>query len=189
MGRPTAAVLALCALAMPALGLSAPGTMDKIAAYACEFMRVHAPEHAVQYFSLTNLKGAAISISIGIVVLALAGFVLLTRYENGQESYKNVWPARLDLEDSVYRPALRGLSYIGAITARAVETFGAVIIYGAVDLIFLGAKKSVTPGRDGEFTAYDEQKPRSSIERSFSGDLLSAVIGIAIILAFVLAAL
>lgn len=189
MGRPTAAVLALCALAMPALGLSAPGTMDKIAAYACEFMRVHAPEHAVQYFSLTNLKGAAISISIGIVVLALAGFVLLTRYENGQESYKNVWPARLDLEDSVYRPALRGLSYIGAIAARAVETFGAVIIYGAVDLIFLGAKKSVTPGRDGEFTAYDEQKPRSSIERSFSGDLLSAVIGIAIILAFVLAAL
>ena len=189
MGRPTAAVLALGALAMPALGLSAHQTMDRIAAFACEFMRAHEPSHAVHYFSLTNLKGAAISISIGIAVFALVGFLWLTECEDGQERYKNVWPARLDMENSVYRPALRGLSYAGAIAARAAETLGAVLIYGVVDLIFLGAKESVTPGRDGEFTAYDEHRQRSSIERSFSGDLLSAVIGIAIIFAFVLAAL
>ena len=122
-------------------------------------------------------------------MFALVGFLWLTECEDGQERYKNVWPARLDMENSVYRPALRGLSYAGAIAARAAETLGAVLIYGVVDLIFLGAKESVTPGRDGEFTAYDEHRQRSSIERSLSGDLLSAVIGIAIIFAFVLAAL
>ena len=189
MGRPTAVVLAVCALAMPALGLSAHQTMDKIAAYACGFMGAHAPDHAVEYFSLTNLKGAAISIGIGFVVLTLAGFVWLTGHENGQERYKNVLPEWLDLENSVYRPFLRGLAFAGTVIARAVETFGAVLIYGLVNLMFLGAKKTIEPGRDEEFAAYIKPKERSAVQRSFSGDLLAAILGMALIVIFVFAAM
>ena len=190
MSCATAAVLALGALAMPALGLSAHVSMEKIAAYALDFMRLdahHAPE--VSYFALANFKGAAISISIGVLVLALVGFGWLTKRENGAESCKNVWPARLDLENSVYRPFLRGLSYLGAMAARAVETLGTVIVYGAVDLIFLGAKKTVEPGRDEDFAAYVRPKRRSDVQRSFSSDLLAAAVGIVVIVAFVLAAM
>ncbi|MCM1150106.1 MAG: sodium:proton antiporter [Butyricicoccus sp.] len=189
MGAPTAAVLALCGVAMPALGLSAHLSMDKIAVYAAGFMGMEHSALEISYFSFGNLKGAAISISIGVAVLLLVGFGVLTKRGGGQETYKNVWPARLDLENSVYRPALRALSVLGAIAARAVETAGAVLVYGAADLIFLGAKKTVEPGRDAEFAVYNHPKKRGDVERSFSGDLLAAVLGVVIILAFVLAAL
>ena len=189
MGLPTSAVLAVCGVAMPALGLSAHLTMERIAAYAAGFMRIEHGGPEVSYFAWANLRGAAISITIGTAVLLLGGFGLLTKRESGQETYKNVWPERFDLENAVYRPALRALSVLGAIAARAVETVGAVLIYGAADLIFLGAKKTVEPGRDAEFAMYNHPKKRSDVQRSFSGDLLAAVIGVVIILAFVLAAL
>lgn len=189
MDRPTSAVLAVCGVAMPALGLSAHVSMERIAAYAAGFMGMEHGGPEVSYFAWANLKGAAISITIGAAVLLLVGFGLLTKRESGQESYKNVWPAWLDLENSVYRPALRALSVLGAVIARAVETLGAAIIYGAADLIFLGAKKTVEPGRDTEFAAYGHPKKRSDVQRAFSGDLLAAVLGVVIILAFVLAAL
>ena len=188
MSPATAAVLAAAALAMPALGLSAHVSMEKIAVYALDFMRQGGHLPGVRYFSLTNLRGAAISLCTGAAVLALVGFGWLTKRENGAGSCKNVWPAWIDLENSLYRPALRGLSYLGAIAARAVETLGTIIIYGAVDLIFLGAKSRVEPGCDENFAAYVRRKKRSDVQRSFSSDLLAAVVGIVVIVAFVLAA-
>jgi hydrogenase-4 component B len=53
---------------MPLLGLSAHQSMDRIAAFCLPFFRLSPMAHAVHYFSLENLKGAAISISIGALV-------------------------------------------------------------------------------------------------------------------------
>ncbi len=179
----TGAVLLIGALIMPLLGLTAHLTMDKIAAHALPFFRRESLAHAVHYFSLTNLKGAVISISIGVLVFLLVGMKWLTRKEDGHEVYRNVWPRGLDLEDAVYRPALRGLSFVGGAAARLVESFGALLIYGTVDLLFLGAKDKVIPPEDEQFSAYSKQSERSRTERSFSSDLLYAACGVLALMA------
>lgn len=179
----TASVLVIGGVLMPLLGLTAHYTMDKIAAYALPFFRRAPMSHAVAYFSLGNLKGALISITIGVLVFLLVGMKCLTRKEDGHEVYRNVWPKGLDLEDAVYRPALRGLSFVGGMAARLVESAGALLIYGTVDLIFLGARDKVVPPEDGEFSAYRTRSERSRVERSFSADLLYAACGVLALLA------
>ncbi len=130
MGAGTAAVLAVGGAAMPLLGLTPHLTMDRIAAYALPFFRRHPMSHAVHYFSLTNLKGAAISVTIGVLVFLLVGMRLLTQRENGGERYRSVWPAKLDLEDLVYRPFLRLAAAVGAFFARLVELPGKWVVNG-----------------------------------------------------------
>ena len=178
MSPMTGAVLAIGGVLMPLLGLTAHLTMDRIAAYALPFFRREPMAHAVNYFSLGNLKGAAISITIGVLVFLFVGMKWLTRKEDGHEVYRNVWPRGLDLEDAVYRPALRGLNFVGGAAARLVETLGALLIYGTVDLLFLGAKDKVVPPEDEQFSAYSKQSERSRVERSFSADLLYAACGV-----------
>ena len=182
----TAAVLVTGGMMMPLLGLTAHASMDRIAAYAQSFFRRPVMEHAVHYFSLTNLKGAAISVTIGALVFFFFGMKVLTERKDGQQHYRNIWPARLDLEDAVYRPFLRLLSAVGGTAARLVESAGALLIYGTVDLLFLGAKDRVIPPEDGQFSAYEKQSERSRVSRSCSSDLLYAACGVLalLILAF-----
>ena len=174
----TAAVLVIGGVLMPFLGLTAHLTMDKIAAYALPFFRRPPMAHAVHYFSLTNLKGAAISITIGVLVFVFVGMKRLTAKEDGHEVYRNVWPRGLDLEDALYRPALRALSLIGATVARTVETLGALLVLGPVNLLFLGAKNRIIPPEDDQFSLYTKQSERSRVSRSFSSDLLCAACGV-----------
>ncbi len=183
MGGPTAAVLAIGGVLMPLLGLTAHQTMDRIAAYALPFFRREPMGHAVHYFSLTNLKGAAISITIGVLVFLFVGMKWLTKRENGHEVYRSVWPRGLDLEDAVYHPALRTLAFTGAIFARLVETLGALLVLSPVNFIFLGAKNEIRPPEDEQFSAYAKQSERSRVERSFSSDLLYAACGMLALLA------
>ncbi|MBR1566879.1 MAG: sodium:proton antiporter, partial [Oscillospiraceae bacterium] len=56
MSPATALVLAIGGVLMPLLGLTAHQTMDRIAAYALPFFRREPMSHAVNYFSLGNLK-------------------------------------------------------------------------------------------------------------------------------------
>ena len=183
MSPTTASVLVIGGLLMPLLGLTPRLTMDKIAAYALPFFRREPMAHVVNYFSLGNLKGAAISITIGVLVFLFVGMKWLTRKKDGHEFYRNVWPKGLDLEDAVYRPALRGLSFVGGAAARLVETLGALLIYGTMDLLFLGAKDKVVPPEDEQFSAYSKQSERSRVERSFSADLLYAACGVLALMA------
>ncbi len=185
----TASVLVIGGILMPLLGLTAHQTMDRIAGFALPFFRRAPMAHAVHYFSLTNLKGALISITIGLLVFFFVGMKMLTRKENGTERYRNVWPKALDLENAVYRPLLRGLSMIGAVIARTVETLGAVLVYGAVNLIFLGAGNVVHPPEDENFSGYVDTPERSLVERSFSMDLLCAALGILALAALVIVSL
>ena len=182
----TAAVLVIGGILMPLLGCTPHQTMDKIAGCALPFFRREPMAHAVHYFSLTNLKGAAISITIGALVFFFVGMKWLTRRENGTERYRNVWPKGLDLEDACYRPLLRGLSLVGAVIARTVETIGALLVYGTVDLIFLGAERVVRPPEDENFSGYVDTPERSLVERSFSMDLLCAALGVLALVALVI---
>lgn len=81
--------------------------MDSIGELGQEFFFGHDPAHAVYYFSWINIKGAVISISIGIIVyfLIIRNF-FIARDENGYLKYINPWPRYLDLEEYVYKPFL-----------------------------------------------------------------------------------
>ena len=129
----SAVVLAIYAVLMPLLG-SQPGTlMDPIAQMAREFFHGEAPEHAVAYFSLTNLKGACISLAIGaIVYVFIVRRYLLIWNIHGERLYVNVIPKWLDLEFSVYRPLLTVLAEILLLVAAFVERFFGRLLFHAL---------------------------------------------------------
>ena len=108
----SALALTASAALVPLLGVQPNLTMDAIADFAGGFLHAHAPEHAVTYFSLGNLKGACISLTIGaLVYLFFIRRFLITK--DGAHDYADLWPARLDIEDRVYRPLIGGLLALG----------------------------------------------------------------------------
>ena len=114
----SAVALTLSAVALPILGMTANVSMNGVADLSREFFATELPHHAVHYLSLENLKGAAISIVIGALVYTL--FVRKVLLRNG--SYVNLWPAKLDLEDLVYRPLL--LRWLPGVFGRVLAVFG-----------------------------------------------------------------
>ena len=91
MGKLSALALLLSAAIVPALGLTPNLTMDKIADIAGGFLNAAAPAHAVHYFSLTNIKGACISLAIGLIVYLLFIRTKLMKKENGMREYIDLW--------------------------------------------------------------------------------------------------
>lgn len=114
----TRIALLASAVLVPVLGLKPNLTMDKIADFAGGFLHAGTPAHAVHYFSLTNLKGACISLTIGVIVYL--GFIRpkLMPKVNGERVYVDLWPAKLDIEDRVYRPFIYGLLDLGGKLAQ-----------------------------------------------------------------------
>ena len=55
----------------------------------------------MHYFSLTNIKGACISLVIGLVVYLAFIRPVLTKKEAGVREYVDLWPSWLDIEDRV----------------------------------------------------------------------------------------
>lgn len=121
----TAACFALggSALFLPLMGMAPRRIMDWMADISRPFFRGAHVLHQVEYFSEANLRGACISISMGILVYVL----LIRRYlmetgEDGTRIYVDRWPAWLNLEDRVYRPlVLTVLPFLGAMLARCVN--------------------------------------------------------------------
>lgn len=121
----TAACFALggSACLLPLMGMAPHRIMDPMADISRPFLRGAQVPHQVEYFSEANLRGACISISIGILVYVL--FIrryLMETGEDGTRVYVDRWPAWLNLEDRVYRPlALTVLPFLGAVLARCVN--------------------------------------------------------------------
>ena len=92
----SSATLLVSSLLMPLLGV--PAVSGRLAALMTgeeTFAHFHA-------FSLTNLKGGAVSLLIGaLIYLVVVRKLLMT-----EGRYVNRWPEKLDLEDLVYRPLL-----------------------------------------------------------------------------------
>ncbi len=90
------------------LGILPNQTMDRLAQFArlTETTVVESHHWPVNYFAWTNLKGAVISISVGVILYF--GFVrgLLMKKENGVKVYVNRLPEWFDLEKNLYRPVV-----------------------------------------------------------------------------------
>jgi len=62
-----------------------------------------------------------VSLAIGAIVYVFVIRGILTRRdENNKLIYVNVWPSKIDLEDLIYRPVLKGLATVGCIAAGLV---------------------------------------------------------------------
>ena len=102
----TAAVLAITAAVLPVLGMLPYATQDRLADMAQTFLHGLSPSHAVNYFSLVNLKGGFISIVLGgLIYLLIVRKLLMGRGEE-TEIYPNRWPEKLDLLTLIYEPLL-----------------------------------------------------------------------------------
>ena len=121
--------IAVCgsAVLLPVLGLTPNFVFAKIGHLAEEFFcpaeLLNGESHAIHWLAFENLKGALISVGIGVAVYILVVRVLLMKKENGRKVYVNRIPAWLDLEESVYRPVvLYALPFVLAFFSRICDT-------------------------------------------------------------------
>ena len=103
----SAFALTASAVLIPIMGMLPYATMNRIADMGQNFMGHVHMEHEVHYFTWTNLKGSVISILIGAVVyfVVVRGF-MMEKQADGTTKYVNRWPAKLDLEELLYRPVI-----------------------------------------------------------------------------------
>lgn len=93
------------AIILPVIGFFPGIFMQGMAELGQEFMNGEGLEHAIHWFSLTNLKGAAISLIIGalVYIFVIRKFLIETKAD-GSTVYTNRWPEKIDMEDRLYRP-------------------------------------------------------------------------------------
>ena len=139
---PAAAVLLIMGL-IPGL------TYEKITAFTASSM--NAQPISVAYFTLENLKGAAISLTIGALVYLLVVRGLLTDRKTRDYTHATTL---LDLEDDLYRPLLKLLSFVGALAARVCYSVTDALVYSCNWLLHLGSTQRITPGKDHHFSHY-----------------------------------
>jgi len=152
MNRTSGFSLALSALVLLALGLFPDALMTPLANLSLPFLRTAPPAHAVDYFAWVNLKGAGISLIIGIVVyLVVVRGLLMRTSSGGERRYVNKLPAWTDLENRVYRPLLRLMTSGGTLLARLLEDALELLLFRLV-LRAYSSMAAVFGGREGKRT-------------------------------------
>lgn len=142
-----------CALLFPVLGMLPHFTMDRIAAFTQDFFG-NGVEETVHYFSLTNLKGGAVSLAIGAVLY----LIFVRTVVRTKEGYKNRWPEALNLEQAVYQPLLfRILPFVGAFFARLLGSLFEWFTVLCNKILFFRYDRIVTPPEDTYFARYREK--------------------------------
>lgn len=165
MNSVSSIALAVSALALLIWGLFPHQLMDKAAEFAQAFMNFHphGEGHVVHYFSMINLKGAIISIVIGVLVYILIISKLLVSKKDGKITYINAWPKWFDVEELIYRPVLLGI---------LPAVFGAIfsVFDGLVDMITKLLRKTIYK----DVPIETEFKEGDSVTR-FAGSVLNAL--------------
>ena len=120
------------------LGLLPGRFMDRIAAFGRSFFQGAVPSHAVDYFSVVNLKGAAISLTIGLVVyLLVVRTLLMPKGESGRRYYRDPIPGWLNLEYGLYRPLLKFSTQVLLLAAAFVDRVGFRLLFRGLPALFL----------------------------------------------------
>lgn len=106
------------------LGIFPHQLMDNMAALGEGFLGSSGMTEIVSFRSFTNLKGALISLVIGVIVYVCFVRPVLMKKEGEARVYVNRWPGWLDLENLVYRPVLCiVLPFIGGVISRFLDRF------------------------------------------------------------------
>lgn len=187
MSVPLSIALVTMAVILPILGVIPNTTSDAIAKISGEFVHGHMPDYSVAYFAGINLKGAAISLAIGIIFYFLIVRVCLTRKnEKNQIVYIDVWNYKIDIEEKVYKPILLTiLPFIGAFAGRIVYSIvdWFVSLYGVI--FFAKRPYKYAPPEDNNFALFNEEQKETKIPRGISYTLLLFIVGILAITIFI----
>ncbi len=109
------------AVAVFAVGQIGGSAAKALAAYGGGFLDFEKAGviNQVNFFSLVNLKGAAVSILIGAAVY----LIVVRGWMIKDDKYLNRWDDRIDLEDTIYRPVLLTiLPFFGTLVSRIGDT-------------------------------------------------------------------
>lgn len=131
MNKVSAGALTVSAVLLPIMGFLPNQVMGRVADMGQGFMQVQGEVHAVSWFSLTNLKGAAISLAAGILIYLVVVRLWLMKKEDGQRVYVNRWYKYLDLEDVICRPILlKALPFVFGVICRVLDSLvdGVVVL-------------------------------------------------------------
>lgn len=143
MNKQTAVALLLPSAILLALAVLPGQLFSPLGALCAPFFGQEAIGEEIAYFSAENLLGAAKSLAIGLVVYFLVVRLwLMAKNEKGVRVYVNRWPAKLDLEDAVYRPVLlKLLPGLCTTVVRFVAELPEVIVVCLRDTVFSKRKK------------------------------------------------
>lgn len=161
-------VFIISVIMIPVIGLL-PNILDiSILNTTHEFFNVHIIDHAIEFFNWTNLKGAVISISIGLAVYFL---VVRTIFQSKDRKYLDLWPKVLDLETLIYVPVLKFIFYFLAIILRLFDLLldGIVLILRKTVLkshTYHYEKKSLAFIFGGLFDKKDSDNPHKHANRA-----------------------
>lgn len=127
--------LSVSAFILLVLGLFPHTLMDRAARLGESFMNpllVGNGGETVAYFGFSNLKGALISIAIGVLVY----FFIVRKALMREGNYVDKWPKWLDMEHLLYRPLLLGfLPVMCGIASRVLDS--------AVDIAVVVLRKTL----------------------------------------------
>ncbi|MDO5292900.1 MAG: proton-conducting transporter membrane subunit, partial [bacterium] len=176
------------AVILPILGFLPTLTQDKLADLGQGFMHGENPAHAVHYFSFVNLKGAIISLVIGLVVyFVVVRLLLMKKDETGRKVYINAWPEWMDLENVVYRPILLVfLPFVGAFVCRIFEQLTDGVIALLAKTVYTPIKTEKQKSNKENELRLNIKKISSRIRGSITYSLLMYGIGMVVILFYVL---
>ena len=150
------------------LGLLPGYFLDRIAAFGRSFFQGAVPSHAVDYFSVVNLKGAAISLTIGLVVyLLVVRTLLMPKGESGRRYYRDPIPGWLNLEYGLYRPLLKFSTQVLLLAAAFVDRVGFRLLFRGLPALFLRWSRWLIDRRSRLVSALTGQEytPRPSLEQ------------------------
>jgi hydrogenase-4 component B len=139
--------------------LGVPGIMKSIAASMSGMEEIH--EFAA--FTLENLKGGFISLGIG----ALLYLFLIRKVLMRNDSYVNLWPAKLDLEDLLYRPLARFAGLAGSFAGRVLDV--------SLDALIVLARRTVIREKRVRSRAYLSRITRTQTLRRETQDAVEPV--------------
>jgi hydrogenase-4 component B len=172
--------LLILVVALPVFGCLPNLLMDPIAALGDSFANSHGMSEAVNYFSLGNLKGAGVSLAIGVMVyfLIVRG-CLMKKNENGQRVYLNAWPKWLSIEDKIYRPGLLVvLPFCGAFVARIAGSLVDWFVAFYRKILFYKRPDRFIAPLDDNFGTYKGKTKEKAIKKGLSFSLLLFGVGV-----------
>lgn len=182
MKKSSAAVLLIPAVIVLVMGMVPGLTMDRLADMGQSFFLAEGLEHSVHYFSLANLKGSVISLIIGAVlyIVVIRGLMM----KDGR--YVDRWAPWLDLENSVYRPAIALFTIAATFLCRILDSL--------VDGVILLARKTTHRQLKEPVVKTPVLTPREKIalrvggliQESFSFALLLFAAGLCITMGYLL---
>lgn len=161
VSKKTVVALSSVCLFLVVLGVTPNLTFSAIGNFVAEFLGAHSLHENIAYFSLTNLKGSAISIAIGLFLY----FVVARNTVIAKKGYKDPWNPYYTIENVIYKPLLTTVCFIFTFFARICDILTDLFIWVTNRLFF---KSVAIPKTFFEGKVVDEKRRKNAPHITYS---------------------